>query len=95
MNEQKLMNLVKGTKLICDKNLFDSKELELDKEYIFLGYDSSNIPVNNYSATMTWYPDKPIWSPEDYERIKFNFMMVILSGIEKPQPLKYFKIKEQ
>jgi hypothetical protein len=68
MNQEPLMNLQKGAKL---------KNKETGDVHVFESYDEKNVPVNNYSATMTWYPDKPIWTPEEYEDIRFKFMVIV------------------
>lgn len=69
-----------------------NKFVEEGQHYCFEAYDESLIPKNNYKATMTWYPDKPIWTPEEYEEIKYKFMRIRLSGINEPQFLKDFEI---
>lgn len=84
-----LMNLKQGSSLICVSN--PTEGVELNNVYTFLAYDESNIPKNDYSATMTWYPSKPIWTPENYEDIRFKFMMAKLHGVEKPVWLKDFR----
>ena len=81
-----------GTKLKCKQIYSTTSGLEVGKEYKFLGYDEHLIPKNKQNAVMTWYPDKPIWTPEDYEHIRQKFMMVKLEGIEKPQWLRDFKL---
>ena len=92
--KEQLMNMQAGTKLVCVANGLNSKDLSVDSEYTFNKYKASSVPVNNYSATMSWYPNKPIWSDEEYEDIRFNFMQIEIDGIEHSHPLKYFKIKE-
>jgi len=87
-----LMTLTKGAKVVCLNN--PTSEVDVNTPYTFIGYDVSNVPKNDYSATMTWYPSKPIWSPEEYEKIRYKFMMIKLDGISKPQWLKDFDIYE-
>lgn len=91
MNEElkKLMNLKKGSSLVCISN--PSNGIELNNVYTFLEYVETSIPKNDYSATMTWYPKKPIWSSEAYEEIRFKFMKIKLHGIDKPVWLKDFR----
>ena len=90
MNE--LMNLTKGMWLVC---LDDSiNGIETNRPYLFLGYHDAIIPKNDLHATMSWYPSRPIWTPEEYEVIKFKFMMVNLEGLSKPVSLKYFQVYE-
>lgn len=89
-----LMSLTKGTTLCCKNNPNEKEGIELNTPYTFLCYDSSQIPINNYKSCMSWYPDKPIWTPEQYEEIRFKFMRIKLEGIEKTQWLKDFKIYE-
>ena len=87
-----MMNLTNGVRLVCLTN--PSKGVELNTPYTFIGYEKRNVPVNDYNATMTWYKSKPIWSPEEYEQICYNFMMVKLEGIAEPQWLKDFDLYE-
>lgn len=88
-NEMKqLMNLPIGSNLVCIGNPY--KGTELNQVYTFLGYDESNVPKNDYNATMTWYTKKAIWTPEQYEDIRFKFMMVKLHGINGSVWLKDF-----
>ena len=81
-----------GTKLKCARNYSSPTQTEIGKEYTFLGYDESNVPKNRQNAVMTWYPDKPIWTPEQYEEIREQFMMVKLEGVKDPQWLKNFEV---
>ena len=95
INEAKIsdkLKLTKGVSLVCSTN--PNKEIELNTSYKFIGYDERNVPVNDHSAIMTWYTSRPIWSPEEYEKIKYNFMMIKLEGINEPQWLKNFDIYE-
>jgi hypothetical protein len=66
--------------------------LKLVRSILFLGYDESNVPKNKQNAVMTWYPDAPIWTPEVYEGIREQFMMVRLEGVNKHQWLKNFEV---
>lgn len=86
------MTLVKGTKVVCVDN--PPTEIDVNTPYTFLGYDTSAVPKNDLNATMTWYPSRPIWSPEDYEAIKYKFMRIRLEGIEKSQRLADFDVYE-
>lgn len=81
-----------GTKLKCANNHTTLSQVEIGKDYIFLGYDDSNVPKNRQNAVMTWYPDRPIWTPEAYEEIREKFMMIKLEGISEPQWLRNFEI---
>lgn len=86
------LNMPKGTRLKCKVEHLTTKGVETGKEYTFVEYDERNVPKNDYSATMTWYPSKPIWTPEQYEDIKAKFMMVKLEGVADSQWLKDFDI---
>jgi hypothetical protein len=68
MSQEQLMSLQKGAKL---------KNKDTNEIHTLESYDEKTIPVNDYSATMSWYPSKPIWTPEEYEEIRFKFMMVV------------------
>lgn len=91
---ESLMSLTKGTTICCGNNSNEKEGVELNTLYCFECYDSSQIPMNNYQACMSWYPNKPIWTPEEYEEIRFKFMRVKLEGIEKLQWLKDFDMYE-
>ena len=84
---KQLLNIPIGSLLTC---INCSSDVEVDQNYVFVGYDDSLVPKNNYNATMTWYPDKPIWSLEEYDNIRIKFMRIKLDGIENPQWLKDF-----
>ncbi len=84
----KKINLKVGNLVVC---LNGNRFVDEGQNYCFEGYDESLIPKNNYSATMTWYADKPIWTPEEYEEIRYKFMRVKLSGVDEPQFLKDFE----
>jgi hypothetical protein len=86
------MTLVKGARVVCVNN--PPKEIDVNTPYTFLGYDTSGVPANDLNATMSWYPSRPIWSDEDYEKIKFKFMQIKLEGVEKSQRLCDFDIYE-
>ena len=88
--ELELMNLKRGTQLRCLYGSLSSNDVKPNHKYKLIGYVTTSIPKNNYSATMSWYPDKPIWSDEEYEEIRYKFMMIRLEGIEKPQWLRDF-----
>lgn len=81
-----------GTRLKCKADRLTTTGVETGKEYTFVEYDKRNVPVNDYSATMTWYPSRPIWTPEAYEAIQEKFMMVKLEGVEESQWLKDFEV---
>ena len=81
-----------GTKLKCKEINNPNSNLEIGKEYTFLGYDEHEIPKNKQNAVMTWYPDSPIWTPEQYERIREKFMMIKVEGLDAPQWLSNFDI---
>lgn len=84
-----LLNLPKGAVLTC---IHESRDLEKGVNYQFAGYDDSLVPVNNYKATMSWYPDRAIWTADEYEEIKFKFMRIKLVDVDEPQFLKDFEI---
>lgn len=86
------MQMPIGTKLRCKEVPFPKTGVEVGKEYSFAGYDETQIPLNKQNAVMTWYPDGPIWTPEEYEHIREKFMMVRLEGVEKPQWLHQFDV---
>jgi len=81
-----------GTKLKCKQVHSTTSDLEVGKEYKFLGYDEHLIPKNKQNAVMTWYPDKPIWTPEEYVHIREKFMLVKLEGVKEPQYLNLFEV---
>ena len=81
-----------GTKLRCKMVTHPNSGIEEGREYTFLGYDENQVPKNKQNAVMTWYPDAPIWTPEEYEYIREKFMMVNLEGVEGPQWLSNFDI---
>lgn len=87
---QAMMSLQKGCKLICIED--NNKALKYGSVYIFEGYDDGIVPINRQNSVMTWYPDKPQWTPERYEMIRYQFMRVKLEGIEVPVMLKFFDI---
>lgn len=87
-----LMNLRKGSPLVCVSSSHTAQEVEPNIIYAFLEYDESSIPKNSYNANMTWYPDKPIWTADEYEEIRFKFMLIKVKGVDKPVWLKDFKI---
>lgn len=91
-NTSELMTFVKGVKVICVSN--PTKDIDVNTPYTFLGYDTSIVPANDLHITMTWYPSRPIWTPEEYEAIKYKFMLIKLDGVEKPQRLIDFEIYE-
>lgn len=84
-----LLNLPKGTLLTC---INETKDIEKGVKYSFVEYEESIIPINNYQATMAWYPDRAIWTPEEYEVIRYKFMRVKLADLDEPQFLKDFEI---
>lgn len=92
IDTQAMLTLQKGVKLICVAQTSYPNEIKGGKVYVFEGYDETNIPKNKQNAVMTWYSDGPIWTPEKYEEIRYEFMLVKLEGIEKPQRLKDFDI---
>jgi len=87
-----MLALQKGCKLICIEDCGSSKGLKYGSTYIFDEYDESLVPKNKQNAIMTWYPDKPLWTPERYEIIRYEFMRIKLVGIEEPMMLKFFDI---
>ena len=89
---KELMGLSKGATLICITDKNGSQGVEENMVYTFLEYDESNVPKNDLSATMTWYTSKPVWTPEEYEEIRFKFMLVKLHGVEKSVSLKDFRV---
>lgn len=86
------MKMPIGTRLVCISTDGSLKATEVGKEYIFDGYNEEQIPKNKQNAVMTWYPDRPIWTPEEYEDIRAKFMQINLVGVDRPQQLKNFKI---
>jgi hypothetical protein len=88
---EKKLNMLKGTKLVCTDNQTPQTGTVKDKEYVFVAYDETSVPKNRQNAVMTWYPDKPIWTPEQYAKIRYRFMQIKLEGVEKPQWLRDFK----
>jgi len=89
---QAMMTLQNGCKLICIVDNDSNRELKYGSVYIFEGYDDSIVPKNRQNAVMTWYPDRPQWTPERYEIIRYEFMRVKLEGIEVPVMLKFLDI---
>jgi hypothetical protein len=89
---KQLMTLTKGVRLRCLNDNISG--IDINTPYTFLGYDETIVPANDLHATMTWYPSRPIWTPEEYEIIKFKFMRVKLEGVENSIPLKDFEIYE-
>jgi hypothetical protein len=84
-----MMSLQNGCKLIC---IEDNKALKYGSVYKFEGYDDSIVPKNRMNAVMSWYPDRPQWTPERYEVIRYEFMRVKLEGVEVPVMLKFLDI---
>jgi hypothetical protein len=84
-----MLRLQKGCKLIC---LYDYQGLKSGLTYTFESYDDSIVPKNRENAVMAWYPDKPLWTPERYEFIRYNFMRIKLEGVETPVMLKFFEL---
>lgn len=91
-NIEKMLSLKKGDMLVCTDNQTNSRGTKQGSVYVFENYDDSLVPINQKNAIMTWYPDGPIWSPEEYELIKYQFMTIKLEGVEKHQWLKDFII---
>ena len=89
---QAMLKLQKGAKVICVIDTTTPNPIKGGKVYVFEGYDETNVPKNKQNAVMTWYPDKPLWTPERYEEIRYDFMMIRLEGVDKPQRLKEFDI---
>lgn len=87
-----MLSLTKGTKLICRDEQMPNRGTIKGQEYIFAGYDESYIPKNKQNAVMTWYPDRPIWTEEEYVGIRYKFMAINLEGVESFQWLKDFDI---
>ena len=87
-----MMSLQTGSKIICVSEQSPKRGTKYGSVYVFEGYDDSTIPKNRQNAVMTWYPDKPIWTPEEYENIRYQFMSIRLEGVEGHQWLKDFNI---
>jgi hypothetical protein len=86
------MQMPIGTKLRCKEAHLPNANVEVGKEYTFLGYDENQIPKNKQNAVMTWYPDKPIWTSEEYDHIREKFMMIKLEGVTHSQWLSHFEV---
>ena len=89
--DKRLMTLTGGDRLRCiSKN--EKHGIEIGEVLTFLWYDDSFVPQNNYGSIMTWYPDKPIWTSEEYDSIRYKFMKVKLNGISGSCWLKDFEM---
>ena len=44
-----------GTRLKCISNEGRINDIQIGDEYVFKGYDESQIPKNRQNAVMTWY----------------------------------------
>jgi len=60
-------------------------------EVTFERYDTSQVPINNSTSSLIWYPNRAIWSDDVYENIRFNCLKVKLIEVDEIVPLKEFK----
>lgn len=86
------MQMPIGTKLRCREKSNSPNSTEIGKEYSFVAYIDSEVPKNCQNAVMTWYPNKPIWTDQEYEKIREQFMQVKLAGVSSPQWLRDFDV---
>lgn len=87
-----MLTLQKGCKLVCFEGDYTNKNVKKGEVYVFEGFDDSIVPKNRENAVMAWYPDRPLWTPERYEFIRYNFMRIKLEGVETPVMLKFFEL---